>query len=132
MLIEKVSPNRCANIWNWTSSISSKQSTTASLIQRQITYLIKCNGESFVQISRTKTTTVHIIHELYLFIFRSKATNSWKWGGCSHNMNFGIEFSELFLDALEKAGDVQSKINLHNNRVGRMVKNSNVQDFNNV
>lgn len=37
-------------------------------------------------------------------------------------MNFGIEFSELFLDSLEKAGDIQSKINLHNNHVGRMVR----------
>lgn len=36
-------------------------------------------------------------------------------------MNFGVEFSELFLDSSEKAGDIQSKINLHNNHVGRMV-----------
>lgn len=57
----------------------------------------------------------------YSSIFRLKATNRWKWGGCSHNMNFGIEFSELFLDSMEKAGDIQSKINLHNNHVGRMV-----------
>lgn len=37
-------------------------------------------------------------------------------------MNFGIEFSELFLDSMEKAGDIQSKINLHNNNVGRIVR----------
>lgn len=51
-----------------------------------------------------------------------KSASRWKWGGCSHNMNFAIEFSELFLDSQEKAGDIQSKINLHNNHVGRMVK----------
>lgn len=42
-------------------------------------------------------------------------------------MNFGIEFSELFLDSLEKAGDIQSKINLHNNNVGRMAVANNMQ-----
>lgn len=52
---------------------------------------------------------------------RSKITSRWKWGGCSHNMDFGIEFSTLFLDSREKAGDIQSKINLHNNHAGRMV-----------
>jgi len=36
-------------------------------------------------------------------------------------MDFGIEFSELFLDAREKAEDIQSKINLHNNNAGRIV-----------
>ena len=50
-----------------------------------------------------------------------KMANRWKWGGCSHNMDFGIEFSEMFLDSREKAGDIQSQINLHNNQVGRLV-----------
>ncbi|XP_031623302.1 protein Wnt-10a [Contarinia nasturtii] len=58
---------------------------------------------------------------------RLKASNQWKWGGCSADMNFGIEFSELFLDSLEKAGDIQSKINLHNNHVGRMAVANNMQ-----
>lgn len=65
-----------------------------------------------------------VIHEPLIFICffaRLKTTSRWKWGGCSHNMNFGIEFSELFLDAHERAADIQSKINLHNNHVGRMV-----------
>lgn len=53
--------------------------------------------------------------------YRIRTTSRWKWGGCSHNLNFGIEFSELFLDSREKAGDIQSKINLHNNHAGRMV-----------
>lgn len=56
-----------------------------------------------------------------LMSVRLRITNRWKWGGCSHNLDFGIEFSELFLDSREKAGDIQSKINLHNNHAGRMV-----------
>lgn len=52
---------------------------------------------------------------------KQKMINRWKWAGCSHNIDFGIEFSELFLDSREKAGDIQSQINLHNNKVGRLV-----------
>lgn len=52
---------------------------------------------------------------------KSKISSRWKWGGCSHNMDFGVEFSKLFLDCREKAGDIQSKIHLHNNQAGRVV-----------
>lgn len=45
----------------------------------------------------------------------------WKWGGCSHNLDYGIEFSRQFLDTREKAGDIQSTVNLHNNQAGRLV-----------
>lgn len=47
----------------------------------------------------------------------------WKWGGCSHNLDYGIEFSKQFLDSREKAGDIQSTVNLHNNQAGRLVRN---------
>ncbi|GAB0088954.1 Protein Wnt [Sergentomyia squamirostris] len=57
---------------------------------------------------------------------RSRLASRWKWGGCSHNMDFGAEFSELFLDARERAGDIQSQINLHNNRVGRKAVANNM------
>lgn len=50
---------------------------------------------------------------------RRKGPNSWKWGGCSHNLKYGIEFSKLFLDGREKGTDIQSQINLHNNQAGR-------------
>lgn len=52
---------------------------------------------------------------------KAQMANRWKWSGCSHNIDFGIEFSEMFLDVREKAGDIQSQINLHNNKVGRVV-----------
>lgn len=45
----------------------------------------------------------------------------WKWGGCSHNLEYGMEFSRQFLDTREKAGDIQSTVILHNNQAGRLV-----------
>lgn len=53
----------------------------------------------------------------------SKINNAalWKWRGCSHNLHFGFEFSKMFLDSREKAGDIHSKISLHNNQAGRLV-----------
>ena len=45
----------------------------------------------------------------------------WKWGGCSHNLDYGMEFSRQFLDTREIAGDIQSMVNLHNNQAGRLV-----------
>ncbi|XP_030383854.1 protein Wnt-10b [Scaptodrosophila lebanonensis] len=58
---------------------------------------------------------------------RSKIASRWKWGGCSHNMDFGVEYSKLFLDCREKAGDIQSKINLHNNHAGRVAVSNNME-----
>lgn len=46
---------------------------------------------------------------------------TFKWGGCSHNIRYGIRFSKWFLDSREKGADIQSKITLHNNQVGRKV-----------
>ncbi|XP_012289093.1 protein Wnt-10a [Orussus abietinus] len=51
----------------------------------------------------------------------------WKWGGCSHNLEYGMEFSKEFLDSREKAGDIQSTVNLHNNQAGRLAVASNMQ-----
>ncbi|XP_076271177.1 wnt oncogene analog 10 isoform X1 [Rhynchophorus ferrugineus] len=52
---------------------------------------------------------------------------SWKWGGCSHNLKYGVKMSKMFLDSRETADDIHSKINLHNNQVGRMVVKNNMQ-----
>ncbi|XP_050583916.1 protein Wnt-10b [Bombus affinis] len=51
----------------------------------------------------------------------------WKWGGCSHNLDYGMEFSRQFLDTRERAGDIQSMVNLHNNQAGRLAVASNMQ-----
>jgi wnt family len=46
---------------------------------------------------------------------------SWKWGGCSVDIDFGIRFARKFLDAREIEGDARSEMNLHNNQAGRKV-----------
>ncbi|XP_031641034.1 protein Wnt-2 isoform X1 [Contarinia nasturtii] len=49
---------------------------------------------------------------------------TWKWGGCSADINFGMKFARKFFDAREIEGDARSLMNLHNNRAGRkLVKN---------
>lgn len=47
--------------------------------------------------------------------------NVWKWGGCSDNVKFGMKFSKMFVDAREKGDDLQSRVNRHNNDIGRKV-----------
>lgn len=42
-------------------------------------------------------------------------------------MDFGVDFSEMFLDSRDKASDLQSKTNLHNNRAGRKAVSNNMQ-----
>lgn len=55
----------------------------------------------------------------------------WKWGGCSDNVKYGIEFSRQFVDASEstrseKSENIRNRMNLHNNEVGRKV---NMEEF---
>nr|XP_039268656.1 protein Wnt-10b-like [Styela clava] len=50
------------------------------------------------------------------------------WGGCDHNINFGIMFSRKFLDEGEVANDFHTKLMLHNNRVGRLVVANNMKN----
>nr|CDI40105.1 WNT10 protein [Euperipatoides kanangrensis] len=57
----------------------------------------------------------------------SGRTKDWEWGGCSHNMDFGIQFSRDFLDSREKAKDIHSQINTHNNRAGRLAVSRNME-----
>ncbi|GAB1610753.1 protein Wnt-10b-like [Argonauta hians] len=51
---------------------------------------------------------------------------SWEWGGCSHNIEFGDQFAQKFLDAKDTAKDIQAQINLHNHRAGRLAVINNV------
>ncbi|KAH9511891.1 Protein Wnt-7b [Dermatophagoides farinae] len=46
----------------------------------------------------------------------------WKWNGCSHNIQFGMETARIFLDSSEHQSITPySLINLHNNNVGRKI-----------
>lgn len=46
----------------------------------------------------------------------------WKWGGCSADIKYGIEFSRRFVDAREIRKTPRRLMNLHNNEAGRKVK----------
>lgn len=60
----------------------------------------------------------------------------WKWGGCSDNLHYGVQFARKFVDAPEKiksqditikgkkAWSVRMRMNLHNNEAGRQVVTS--------
>ncbi|XP_077997676.1 protein Wnt-10a-like isoform X2 [Glandiceps talaboti] len=51
----------------------------------------------------------------------------WQWGGCSHNAAFGEQFATNFLDIRENGrSDVQSRMNLQNNGVGRTIVSQSV------
>ena len=47
----------------------------------------------------------------------------WKWGGCSRDFNFGLRFSERFVDSSEdgRKRTARKDMNRHNNRAGREV-----------
>lgn len=49
-----------------------------------------------------------------------KEPNSdWEWGGCSDNVQFGLQFAKKFIDSHERGRDFRHLMNLHNNEAGR-------------
>lgn len=61
---------------------------------------------------------------------RSKETgyteDGWIWGGCSADIQYGLRFSRIFVDAGESAENARALMNLHNNEVGRKVVKQNM------
>lgn len=47
--------------------------------------------------------------------------DGWKWGGCSADVKYGVEFSRRFVDAREIKKNARRLMNLHNNEAGRKV-----------
>lgn len=85
--------------------------------------LLECGcGPGITRAARRKAAAVAQLHASGNTKHQAASVNHrWKWGGCSHNLEFGVHFSKLFIDSREKAGDIQSRINLHNNQAGRLV-----------
>ncbi|CAN0190247.1 unnamed protein product [Lampetra planeri] len=48
-----------------------------------------------------------------------KDEGSWRWGGCSADVEHGVEFSREFVDAGEAAHEARALMNLHNHGAGR-------------
>ena len=52
---------------------------------------------------------------------RGRHRKGFRWGGCSDNIVFGLNFAKKFVDSREEEKDARALMNLHNNFVGRKV-----------
>ncbi|XP_025017633.1 protein Wnt-7b-like isoform X2 [Tetranychus urticae] len=56
----------------------------------------------------------------------SSSDGGWKWGGCSDNIDYAMNFAKKFVDSPDeevlkrKPDDPEALMNLHNNRAGRL------------
>lgn len=51
-----------------------------------------------------------------------KSGGDWKWGGCSDNVQFGLNKSKAFLDArIRSRRDIKTLVKTHNNIAGLLV-----------
>lgn len=58
-------------------------------------------------------------------MFSFTGYDEWSWGGCSDNVLIGNKMAKEFLDSKESGRDAKALINLHNNKVGRVVSENN-------
>ncbi|XP_064475965.1 protein Wnt-4-like [Ornithodoros turicata] len=61
---------------------------------------------------------------------RPSPPRSWKWGGCSDNVRFGVQLARQFADAPERRkrrSDPRATVNLHNLRAGRIALSARVR-----
>ncbi|EDO41710.1 predicted protein [Nematostella vectensis] len=57
---------------------------------------------------------------------KGRSRKGFEWGGCSDNIQYGLNFAKAFVDSREVEKDARALMNLHNNHVGRRVVKTNM------